>query len=137
MHSNSGVRVVAALVAVMAVAAWAAGSASASASAAPGLQINVLSTRADLVSGGQVLASIGLPRGADPSTVTVTLNGANVTSEFAERANGEFEGLLGGLVNGPNTVTASLPDGTSASSTITNHPIGGPIFSGPQVQPWV
>ena len=135
MHNKSGVRVVAAIVAVTAMAALAAGSASAS--AAPGFQINVLSTRADLVSGGQALTSIGLPAGTDPTTVTVSLNGASVTSEFAERPNGEFEGLLSGLVNGSNTVTAALSDGTSVSSTIINHPIGGPIFSGPQVQPWV
>ncbi len=135
MHSKSGVRVVAALVAVTAVAALAAGSAPAS--TGTGFQINVVSTRADLVWGGQALTSIGLPAGAEPSTVTVSLNGANVTTQFAERPNGEFEGLLSGLVNGSNTVTASLPDGASASSTIINHPIGGPIFSGPQVQPWV
>jgi len=133
VHSKSGVRVVAAPVAVIAVAA----AASASAAAVPGLQINVLSTRADLVSGGQALTSIGVPAGADPSTVTISLNGANVTSEFAERPHGEFEGLLSGLVNGSNSVKASLSDGTSTMSTIINHPIGGPIFSGPQVQPWV
>jgi len=134
VHSKSGVRVVAARRRSWR-AAVAAGSASAS--AAPGVQINVLSTRADLVSDGQALTSISLPTGTDPSTVTVTLNGTNVTSQFAERANGEFEGLLTGLVDGSNTVEGALPDGASASSMIINHPIGGPMFSGPQVQPWV
>ncbi len=108
-----------------------------SAASAQSLQINVLSTRADLVSGGQALTSIDLPAGTDSATVAVKLNGRNVTSQFAKRPNGEFEGLLSGLVNGSNRVTASLPHRTSTSVTIINHPIGGPIFSGPQIQPWI
>jgi len=111
--------------------------AAAPAASAQSLQINVLSTRADLVSGGQALTSIDLPAGTDPATVTVSLNGSDVSSQFAQRPNGQFEGLLTGLADGSNTLTASLPDGSSTSATIINHPIGGPIFSGPQVQPWV
>jgi hypothetical protein len=147
VHSNNGVRVVAALVAAIAISAVAA-----PAALAQGLQINVLSTRADLVSGPEALTSIDLPAGTDPAAVTVSLNGSDVSSQFAERANGQFEGLLSGLVNGSNTVTATLAGGsatggsstggtstggTSTSSEIIDHPIGGPIFSGPQVQPWV
>ena len=26
---------------------------------------------------------------------------------------------------------------TGARITLTNHPIGGPVFSGPQIQPWL
>jgi hypothetical protein len=33
-------------------------------------------------------------------------------------------------------VVASLPDGRGARLTITNHPLGGPVFSGPQIKPW-
>ncbi len=132
MLSRNGVRVLAALVAAMALTAFAAPSA-----LAQSLQINVLSTRADLVSGGQALTSIDLPAATNPSTVTVTLNGSDVTSQFAQRPNGSFEGLLSGLVNGPKTVTAAVPGGASTSATIINHPVGGPTFTGPQVQPWV
>jgi hypothetical protein len=42
-----------------------------------------------------------------------------------------------GLSLGPNVLTARLPDGFGARITITNHPNGGPVFAGPQVQPWV
>lgn len=110
---------------------------SAPAALAQSFQVQVLSTRANLVSGGNALTQIELPAGTDPATVKVTLNGADVTSQFAERPNGEFEGLLSGLAIGSNTVTATLSSGASTTSTIVNHPIGGPIFSGPQVQPWV
>lgn len=132
MHSSRVVAVLAALGAAIGVLAQAA-----PAGAAPGLQIDVLSTRAHLVSGGQALTSIELPAGTDPASVAVTLNGQDVRSQFALRPGGQFEGLLSGLVNGPNTVQATLPDGTATTATIVDHPIGGPIFSGPQVQPWV
>src|SRR5213076_1834990 len=58
------------------------------------------------------------------------------TKAFGVRANGELEGLVTGLKNGPNVLTARLPDGYGAYITITNHPIGGPVFAGPQIQPW-
>ena len=34
-------------------------------------------------------------------------------------------------------MTARLADGRGATITITNHPIGGPVFAGAQVQPWI
>jgi hypothetical protein len=129
VHSRRVVAVLAALGVAMGVLAQSA--------LAQGLQIDVLSTRADLVSGGQALTSIDLPAGTDPSGVAVSLNGHDVTGQFALRANGRFEGLLSGLVNGSNTVQASLPGGTTTTTTVVDHPIGGPIVSGPQVQPWV
>jgi len=42
-----------------------------------------------------------------------------------------------GLPVGTAPLTARLPDSSGATITITNHPIGGPVFAGPQVQPWV
>ena len=78
-----------------------------------------------------------MPPGATPSSTRLDVNGRDVTGEFAMRANGKFEGLVTGLANGPNVLTAQLPDGYGARLTIVNHPIGGPIFSGPQIQPWL
>lgn len=101
------------------------------------VRIAVLSSRADLVSGGEALTQIVLPAGTSPSSAAVTLDGRNVTGEFAMRANGKFEGLLSGLGNGANQLVARIPGGYGARLTITNHPIGGPIFSGPQIQPWL
>lgn len=75
------------------------------------VRIEILSTRADLVSGGEALTQIILPPGAKPSRVKVTLGSRNVTGEFAVRSNHEFEGLLTGLSNGANLLTARLPDG--------------------------
>src|SRR3954453_22767619 len=85
------------------------------AASAAGLQINVLSTRADLVSGGQALVSIDLPSPAAASTRAVTLNAPDVPGRFATRPNGAFEGLLGGPAEGSNTVTAALAGCPSTS----------------------
>src|SRR4051794_37867210 len=99
--------------------------------------VKVLSNRADLVSGGDALVQIAPPVGVDPAHVRADLDGRDVTDAFATRADGHFYGLVSGLKDGPNVLTAQLPDGSGARLTITNHPIGGPVFAGPQVQPWI
>jgi hypothetical protein len=99
-------------------------------------EILVLSNRADLISGGDALIEIRWPAGASASSETVTLNGMPVTPGFAVRTNGRYMGLVTGMKDGANVVLARYSGG-AAQITITNHPIGGPVFSGPQVQPWV
>src|SRR5438270_13791814 len=61
------------------------------------LAIHVLSDRADAISGGDALVSVSVPRGISASSVKVALGSSDVTSEFAMRPNGSYEGLLGGL----------------------------------------
>jgi len=107
------------------------------AAASGGLSIRVLSNRADVVSGGEALTAVKLPRKLDPATVTVALNGTSVTSQFAMRPDGTYEALLAGLQLGTNTLRAEAPGGLSDQVTIVDHPIGGPVFAGPQVLPWV
>jgi uncharacterized tannase-like protein DUF6351 len=101
------------------------------------VQIKVLSTPADLVSGGEALTQVVLPRGTRASSVRVKLGTRDVTGLFGTRPNGKFEGLLTGLRLGANTLTVRIPGGYGARLTIANHPIGGPVFSGPQIQPWL
>jgi hypothetical protein len=101
---------------------------------AGGVSIQVLSSRADLVSAGDALVRVNLPAGVRSATVDV--NGKDVTREFGLRQNGTFEGLLTGLALGRNDVTARIAGGNGAVLTITNHPQGGPTFSGPQILPW-
>src|SRR4051794_36864838 len=109
-------------------AAVALGAAAPGASAA--VTITVLSNRADLVSGGDALVAIDEP-------ARVYRNGEDVTSVFAQTSGGRLEGLVTGLRDGPNTLTARRADGSGARLTVNNHPIGGPVFSGSQIQPWV
>ena len=97
--------------------------------------IVALSTRADLVTGGDALVQLtGLP--SSTLSMQIVLNGESVRDEFALRRNGQFEGLVTGLRLGRNLLEARLPDGAGARLVITDHPISGPLFSGPQIQPW-
>jgi uncharacterized tannase-like protein DUF6351 len=104
----------------------------ASAGAAP--EILVLSNRADLISGGDALVEIQWPAGTNTNDAQVDLNGVNVKSVFAIR-DGRYTGLVTDLRNGDNVLTASA-QGTTAQITITNHPITGPVVSGPHITPY-
>jgi hypothetical protein len=53
------------------------------------------------------------------------------------RANGHDETLLTNLRIGANTLTAAVPRGRLATTKLTDHADGGPLFAGPQVQPWL
>jgi Tannase-like family of unknown function (DUF6351) len=99
------------------------------------VSITVVSSRADLVSGGSALVAISPGRTA--RRLKVTVDGHNATGLFAFRANRSFEGLVRGLKLGRNVLRATLPNGAGARITLVSHPIGGPLFSGPQVEPWV
>ena len=109
----------------------------AAAPAADRFDVKVLSNRADLISGGDALVEVIVPTGVAASSVRVDVDGRDVTSSFAVRPNGRYMGLVTGLAERANRLTARGPDGASASITITNHPIGGPVFAGFQVQPWI
>lgn len=92
--------------------------------------LSVLSNRADLISGGDVLIEV-----AAESAPTVKRNGEDVSDLFEVHPSGTYRALVTGLVDGENSITAITERG-SASVTVVNHPNGGPVFSGPQLEPW-
>ena len=96
------------------------------------MTISVLSSRPELVSGGTALVAID---GASASDIRVTVNGVSATDKFALRSDGRVEGLVTGLRVGSNDLVATA-GGSGARLTIINHPNGGPLLSGPQLQPW-
>jgi hypothetical protein len=105
------------------------------------LRLEVVSGRADQVSGGDALVRVTVPRGARTSRVEVTRGRTDVTGAFARQDDGTLLGLVDGLREGRTTLTARVtgrgPTPRPTSLTLVNHPIGGPIFSGPQQQPFV
>ena len=105
------------------------------ASAAP-VELEVLSSRADLVSGGDALVRVELANSGDLGALQVDLGGRDVTEQFARRANGEVEALLTGIPDERVTLTATVPGRYGAKIELTGHPNGGPLISGPQLQPW-
>ena len=101
------------------------------------VEIRTLSNRADLISGSDAAVGIRLPERKVLGSASISLNGRDVKSAFATTARGTVEGVVDGLRAGANTMEVRLRDGRGARLTITNHPSGGPIFAGPQVQPWI
>ena len=100
-------------------------------------EIVVLSNRADLISGGDALVEIKWPAATNLAATRVELNGVNVRPAFAMRPSGRFVGLVTGMNNGTNVLLARDAGG-AAQITITNSPIGGPVFSGgQQLAPWI
>ncbi len=103
-------------------------------------QISVLSSRPDMVSGGDALMRVDVPRSDPIARVQIFRNDHDVTDAFtpipAEHA---LVGLVDGFELGENqlVVRRSGQHRPVARLTIVNHPITGPIFSGPHQQPFV
>jgi hypothetical protein len=118
------------------------GSATGADAAAP--TIEALSTLPQYVSGGDVLVEIRLhDDAASAKHVRIELDGEDVSDSFRTMPDGSLLGLVDGLDEGENTIVArangrgkGTPPGRSASLTVVDHPLSGPLFSGPQQQPF-
>ena len=102
-------------------------------------QIQVLSSRADTVSGGDAVIQVGLPAGISTQQVTILHNGSDVTSGFVATDVRTLQGLVSGLNVGLNTLVAtSRVDGRIiAKLAVQNWPLYGPVFAGPRRRPWI
>ncbi len=108
----------------------------------PGLVITVLSSAPDQISGGDARIRVAVPRTVPLQHVTVTVAGSDVTDELTvDTAARTLEGVVDGLPLGESRLAASASGAgrgrPTASLTVVNHPIEGPIFSGPHQQPFV
>lgn len=98
----------------------------------PGLTITVLSnTKPEFVSGGDVLLRV-----SRAEHVRVRLHDRDVTAGFTAQPDGTLLGVVRGLRDGANTITASSGRGRPASVRVVNHPRTGPVFSGHQQVPF-
>jgi hypothetical protein len=105
-------------------------------------EIVSLSNRADLVSGGDALLEVRVPKDVPLNQVTLRLNGRDVTGAFRASAAGRtLRGVVTDLVDGGNEFVAEARGRghgeLQARLRITNHPIGGPVLLGSQTTPWV
>ncbi len=102
------------------------------------LEIRTLSSRPDLVSGGDALVEVKAPAGTPLSQLTLTLNGKDVTDQLkADSATGSFRGVINGMSVGENTLLAKVKSSKAqANLKVTNYPITGPILSGPHLTPY-
>jgi hypothetical protein len=103
------------------------------------VDIDVLSSRADHVSGGDALVRVEASRHLLDDLV-VLLDGDDVTDTFEPR-HGDLVGLVDGLQLGRSRLEVVQErrgrDKTLDRLTLENHPQTGPIFSGPHQVPFV
>jgi hypothetical protein len=99
-----------------------------------GLAVEVVSSRAEYVSGGDALVAVTVPDGVEPEDVSVSADDTDVTDAFAPDPDdaARLVGLVEGLPDGDAEITATAGD-ESTSITVTDHPITGPMFSGEQL----
>jgi Tannase-like family of unknown function (DUF6351) len=116
-----------------------------------GFEIRTLSTRPDLISGGDVLVQVTVPATLAADKVAVAVNGRDVSANFtlapslapSERgtrrvAGNTFLGLVRDLPVGRSEIEAGAKgQKVSATLALTNHPIGGPVMGGPHQSPFV
>ena len=101
------------------------------------VELKVLSSRPELVSGGDALVQVSVARGIKLANVKVLRNGQDVTASFSADFDGKgLVGLVRGLVNGANMISAQVRGRTTDRLTLTNYPKWGPMISGPHEQPY-
>jgi hypothetical protein len=105
--------------------------------------VAAVSTRAEYVTGGDVLVRVAVHDEGAAKHLRIERNGTDVTSSFQQMADGSLLGLVGGLAVGENEITArangqgrGLPPGRGTTLHVVNHSKNGPLFSGPQQLPF-
>jgi hypothetical protein len=109
------------------------------------VDITSISTHPDRVTGGDVLLALDVPRPISIGKVRVERNGSDVTAAFERdpARPGRLVGLVDGLDLGHNTIEVSGPRRPRNHSKrlgklrLRNHPITGPVFSGPHQTPFI
>ena len=107
----------------------------------PGVDITVLSGRADLVTAGDALVRFDVPDGIAMDSVAITRNGEDITrSLHRDDASRTFIGIVDGLQLGENHLFAEW-SGSGKSRprrqlTLTDYPKEGPVFSGKYQEPF-
>ena len=101
------------------------------------IAISVLSSRYDLVSGGDALVEIKASDGAKASELKLSLNGRDLVTPLKyDQPTNTLRGVVTGLDTGTNWLQARGPSGYSVSQPLVNYPITGPILSGPHLTPY-
>jgi hypothetical protein len=100
--------------------------------------LSILSSKPEYVSGGDALIGVKLPDGATIEQVKLQVNGGEPQTpvSWSAGADGAYQGLLTGLKEGENVVSASVPNSAVATLDLTNYPLTGPMLSGPHMKPY-
>ena len=101
----------------------------------PALRIEVISSRAEYVSGGDALVAVTADQKLDPKAVRLKLGGKPVDAAVeADPANPDrVLAKVGDLPEGKATIVATRGD-DRAEVQVVNHPLQGPVFAGEQLR---
>jgi len=106
-------------------------------------EAEVVSSAPDMVTGGDARLHIKVPRTVPLHQVVVLVNGSDQSDHFVQIPGVRtLTGVIDGLDLGENTVKI-MPNGRGQGRPealrikLTNHPIIGPVFSGPHQYPFV
>ncbi|MET0745442.1 MAG: DUF6351 family protein [Microvirga sp.] len=116
----------------MAIASAAAFAGPAGAQAPQPLKMEVLSSRPDLVTGGDALVRVS----GTSSLPALAVDGKDVSTSFKADPKGGWVGLVTGLKDGANKLVAKSGD-AEQTLALTNYAVNGPLFAGPQQEPFV
>ena len=101
------------------------------------IDVKVLSSRFDLVSGGDALVEVKASEGAKASELRLSLNGRDLVTPLKfDQPSNTLRGVVTGLDVGGNWLQVTGPTGYTVSQPLVNHPITGPILSGPHMTPY-
>ena len=110
-----------------------------SAAAATPLKIEVLSSQANRVTGGDAMIGVTAPNTSARNSMIVRLNGKVVTGSLSADPASPLRkiGVVTGLRNGRNWITAWTAGQNGGSRlAVYNSSLQGPVFSGPHQQPF-
>lgn len=99
------------------------------------IRIGVLSSEPQWVSGGDARIEVRASR-ALHARIELWLNGVQINPEL-QASDNRLEGVISGLAVGSNELEVRTAGRVRDRITLTNHPVTGPMFSGPQQQPFV
>jgi Tannase-like family of unknown function (DUF6351) len=99
------------------------------------IQIGVLSSAPQWLSGGDARIEIRASRVLH-ARIELWLNGQRINPALQAGSN-RLEGVISGLAVGDNLLEVRTDGRVRNRITLTNHPLAGPMFSGPQQQPFV
>ena len=106
------------------------------ASPTPKLQLSVLSSAPDKVTGDDALVQVSVLDSPSDAAVTIKANGIDVSSQFQKVGADRWVGRVSGLQPGTNDISVNRGV-ESAKLALTAYPISGPVISGPPQTPFV
>lgn len=101
------------------------------------VEIEVLSGRYDLVTGGDALVEIRASEGARASDLRLSLDGRDLARPLKlDAASNTLRGLVVGLRDGSNFLQVTGPTGATVSQPLINYPVTGGVLAGPLLTPY-